>query len=448
MSETLQNLSEMTLERALKAGADQADVLAVNGVAEEVDVLAGKLEKIERSEGRDIGVRVIVGERQACVAVSDSSERAINDMIDRALAMAKAAPDDPNCHLADPDQLSPTRDANELDLYDSSPVPSADKLKSDALAAENAARAIKGVTKTQGASASYSTTEIFMAASNGFRGGYQRSGFSTSCVAIAGDGLEMERDWAGEMRVYHSDLPAPEEIGTLAGSRAVERFGAQRAPMGSYPVLFDERISSSLIGHLLSAINGTSITRGSSWLKEDLGNQILPKGMDLIEDPLRVKISGSKPFDAEGLPTRQRKIIDDGVLTGWTLDLSTARQLGMESTANAGRGASSPPSPGSGNMALTQSKQSKEDLMSQMGTGLLVTSLIGSTINPNTGDYSRGASGFWIENGKPQFPVNEITIAANLRDMLGNMQAANDARDHLSRVIPSLLVENMTIASS
>ncbi|MEM7241087.1 MAG: TldD/PmbA family protein [Pseudomonadota bacterium] len=448
MSETLQQLSEHTLERALKAGADQADVLAVNGIAEEVDVLGEKLEKIERSEGRDIGLRVIVGARQACVSVSDSSERAINDMVERALAMAKAAPDDPNCHLAEPDQLSATRDADALDLYDDSQVPTTDALKENALEAEAAALAVDDVTKTQGASASYSTTEIFMAASNGFRGGYKRSGFSTSCVAIAGNGLEMERDWAGEMRVFQDDLPAAEEIGTLAGKRAVERFGANRAPMGSYPVLFDERISSTLIGHLLSAINGASITRGSSWLKEDLGQKILPSGLDLIEDPLRPRISGSKPFDAEGLATTKRKIIDDGVLAGWTLDLSTARQLEMHSTANAGRGVSSPPSPGAGNIALTQSANSKADLMAQMGTGLLVTSLIGSTINPNTGDYSRGASGFWVENGEITYPVNEITIAANLRDMLGHMQPANDARMHLSRVIPSLLVESMIIASS
>ena len=224
-----------------------------------------------------------------------------------------------------------------------------------------------------------------------------------------------------------------------------------RAPCratGSYPVLFDERISSSLIGHLLAAANGASVARGSSWLKDHLGEQILPATLSLVEDPHRPRISGSRPFDAEGLPTRARAIVQDGILTGWTLDLASARKLGLTSTGNATRGVSGPPSPSNWNLTLTPGTASRDDLMRDMGTGLLVTSLIGSTINPNTGDYSRGASGFWIENGQIAYPVNECTIAGNLRDMLLRMIPANDARPWLSRVVPSILIEGMTLAGN
>jgi len=298
----------------------------------------------------------------------------------------------------------------------------------------------------QGTGAGYSSSRIHLATSNGFSGGYARTGISVSCVAITGEGLSMERDYAGESRTFLEDMPDAADIGRRAGERAVSRIGASKPPTGAYPVLFDERISSSLIGHLLMAINGTAIVRGSSWLRDALGEQVLPDGISLIEDPFRKRISASRPFDGEGLPSRKREIVRDGVLMGWTLDLATARRLGLESTANASRGTSSPPSPSAGNVALTQGSQSREDLIRDMGTGLLVTSLMGSSINPTTGDYSRGASGFWVENGEIIRPVNECTIAGNLRDMLRRLRPANDARPHLSRMVPSLLVEGLTIA--
>jgi len=223
-------------------------------------------------------------------------------------------------------------------------------------------------------------------------------------------------------------------------------LGARKPPTGTWPVLFDERISASLIGHLLAAANGTAVARGASWLRQRLGERVLPQALSLIEDPHRPRLSASRPFDAEGLPTAPRKIVDQGVLTGWTLDLSTARQLGMQPTANATRGPSAPPSPGTWNIALTQGDQSRDDLIAQMGTGLLVTSMIGSTINPNTGDYSRGAAGFWVDKGEIAWPVNECTIAGSLPEMLGRIVPANDARVYLSRVVPSLLIEGLTLA--
>ncbi|MBC7477661.1 MAG: TldD/PmbA family protein, partial [Pseudorhodobacter sp.] len=289
---------------------------------------------------------------------------------------------------------------------------------------------------------------MHLATSNGFSGGYSRTSHSLSAVAFTGSGTNMERDWAGEGRIYATDMPSADEIGALAAQRTLERAGSVKPPTGAYPVLYDERIASSLIGHLLSAINGATIARGASWLLDALGKQVLPTGLSVIEDPHRPRISGSRPFDGEGLPTAKRMIVQDGVLMGWTLDLGTARKLGMTSTANASRGTSSPPSPSTSNIDLTQGTASRADLLRDMGTGLLVTSMIGSTINPTTGDYSRGASGFWVQDGQITYPVNECTIAGNLRDMLMHLTPANDAKAHFSTRVPSLLVEGLTLAGA
>ena len=443
----LEKLARMALDAAKSAGADQADVVAIASDSLSIEVLDAKLEHAERAEDTDIGLRVLVGRKQAVIASSDLRESALATMADRAVAMARVAPDDPYCGLADPDQLATQWDLDALDLADNAEAAPA-ALQDVALEAEAAAAAVPGVSKVQSAGAGWSGTDIWLAASNGFSAGYRRTGWSTSAVAISGEGLGMERDYCGESRTYQADLPGASEIGTLAGERAVARAGARKPATGTYDVLFDERISSSLIGHLITASNGSMVARGSTWLKDALGQPVLPDGIDLIEDPTRPRISGSRPFDGEGLPTARRAIVSDGVLQGWTLDLSTGRQLGMPSTANASRGTSAPPSPSTGNLALTQGTHSREDLIRGMGTGLLVTSMIGSTINPTTGDYSRGASGFWIENGEISYPVNECTIAGNLREMLRRIIPANDARTHLSRVVPSLLIEGMTLAGS
>lgn len=444
----LETLTEQLLSAAKRAGADQADALAVDGTSVSIDVLGGKLEHAERSEGVDIGLRVLIGQRQAIVSASDTSQATIDAMAERAVAMAKEAPEDPHIRLARADELATSWDLASLELADPSAEPDPAELEQDAAEAEAAALAVKGVTQVSSASAGYGRHQFHLATSNGFSGGYGRTNRGTSTVAITGEGASMERDYAGEMRVFQTDLPSPQEIGTKAGERTVAMAGAKKPPTGAFPVLYDERISASLIGHLLSASNGSMIARGSSWLRDHLGEEILPKGIDLIEDPLRPRVMGSRPFDGEGLATRARKIIDGGVLTGWTLDLATADKLGMESTANAARGTSSPPGPSISNVALTQGEKSREDLMRDMGTGLLVTSMIGSTINPTTGDYSRGASGFWIENGEIAYPVNECTIAGNLLAMLKTIIPANDAEPHLSRLVPSLLVDGMTLAGA
>ncbi len=444
----LQSLSEKLLSAAKSAGADAADVILFSGDSISIEVLEGKLEHAERAEGVDAGLRVLVGQKQANIASSDTRDETFRTMAERAFAMAKVAPDDPHCGLADPDDLATSWDVETLDMCDESTSANPENLQAMALEAEAAALGVNGVSKVQAAASGWSGTDVWLAASNGFSAGYRRTSWSTSCVAITGDGLEMERDYYGDGRTHFEDLMSASEIGRIAGERTAERFGATRPPTGTYPILIDERVSSTLIGHLTSAINGSSIARGSSWLKDALGTQVLPAHMSLLEQPSRPRTSGSRPFDAEGLPVSDRHIIKDGILTGWTLDLATGRKLGMPSTGNAARGASAPPSPRLTNLELTQGDKSRADLIREMGTGLWITSFIGSTINPTTGDYSRGASGFWVENGEITGPVNECTVAGNLRDMLGRIIPANDARAHLSRVVPTLLIEGMTIAGT
>jgi len=444
IAEYAQNL----LDAARAAGADSADAIVIEGTSVSIDVRGGRLEHAERAEGLDLGLRVLIGQRQACVSSSDASPATMAVMAERAVAMAREAPEDPYAGLADANQLSARRDADGLELLDTSAEPDPAMLEEDARRAEASALSVKGISQIDQASAAYSRRQVHLAGSNGFSGGYGRSSRHISCVAITGEGTLMERDWSSEGRIFQADLPSPESIGQQAGERAVARAGSRKPPSGAFPVLYDERVAASLIGHLTSAINGTSISRGSSWLRDALGEAVLPAGIDLIENPHRVRIAGTRPFDAEGLETKKRNLVQDGVLQGWVLDLATGRKLGLESTGNAARGPSSPPSPSLSNTALTQGRHSREDLLRDMGTGLLITSLIGSTISATTGDYSRGASGFWVENGQIAYAVNECTIAGNLRDMLMRIIPANDARAHLSMQVPSLLVEGLTIAGA
>ncbi|MBY6115092.1 TldD/PmbA family protein [Mameliella alba] len=445
MSDTPQTLANALLDAARKAGADAADALAVEAAAQSIDVRGGVLEQAERAEYRDLSLRVFLGQRSASISGSDIRPEAMAEMAARAVAMAREAPEDPYAGLADPDQIATEWDVDALELADDTPEPAPSDLEEDARRAEAAALAHDGITRIDSAAAQYSAQRIALAATNGFAGNYARTSRSLYCVPIAGDGLGMERDSDGDSRTFQSDLRSAEDIGDSAARRALERLNPRKPKTGAYPVLFDERVSASLIGHMVAAANGAQVARGQSWLRGALGEQILPEALDLIEDPHRPRASASRPFDAEGLRTRRRAVIEKGVLTGWTLDLANARKLGMESTANAARGGASV-SPAAWNLELTQGEHSREGLMRQMGTGLLVTSMIGSTINPNTGDYSRGASGMWIENGEPVYPVSGVTIAGNLREMLRTIVPANDARGYLSRVVPSLLVEGLTLA--
>jgi len=447
MTASLADLTLSLVDAARRAGAESADALAVSGTALSIEIRKGALEQAERSENVEIGLRVLVGRRQACVSASDISGATIQALAERAVAMAREAPEDPFAGLADPSQLAQDWDLSALDLADPAPEPGPETLEASARAVEAAALSATGITQVE-AAAAYSRRQLYLAASNGFSGGYGRTSTSLSAVAFTGQGTEMQRDYAGEARVYAADMPDAREIGSLAAERTLQRVGSVKPRTGTFPVLYDERVASSLIGHLLSAINGSSIARGSSWARDLLGMPVLPSGLSLIEDPHRPRISSSRPFDAEGLASRRRAIVQDGVLTGWVLDLSTGRRLGLPSTANASRGTGAPPSPATTNIDLTLGSASRDDLLAQMGTGLWVTSMIGATINPTTGDYSRGAAGFWVENGHLSHPVHECTIAGNLRDMLLRIIPANDVRTYLSTRVPSLLVDGMTLAGA
>lgn len=446
MSDTLESLAHALLDAARKAGAEAADAIAVDGTSISIDVRNGRLEQAERSEGVDIGLRVLIGHRQACVSASDTRPETMAAMAERAVAMAREAPEDPTIGLAEPSQLARNWDVAALELLDPAEEPTAAALEEYARRAEAAARAVAGISQVDSAGAGYGRRQLHLAATNGFSGGYGLSSRSISCVAITGTGTGMERDYHADSRIFAADLIDADTIGRVAAERALARAGARKPRTGAFPVVYDERVAGSLIGHLLSAINGAAIARGASWLRDALGEAVLPPGLTLTEDPHRPRVMSSRPFDAEGLPTRRREIVANGILTGWTLDLGTGRKLGLPSTGNATRSTSAPPSPAPSNVALTQGTQSRADLLREMGTGLLITSMIGSSINPTTGDYSRGASGHWVENGEIAYPVNECTVAGNLRDMLRTLRPANDARGWVGLVVPSLLVEGLTLA--
>ena len=446
MNNKLEVIASTLLDMSKKAGADAAEVIGFEKKSLNVDVLHGKLEGVERSEATDIGLRIILDGRQACLSSSDVREESLKKMVTRSLSMAREAPVDKDIVLARNDQLVSAQNLEALDLIDTEVNVEADRLEKWAIEAEVEARKVKGITQVQGSSASVGIIKSHLAFSNGFSQGYSRSGVNISCVSISGQGNKMERDYASESRVHISDLPSPSSIGQLSGERAAARFGARKPPTGNYPVLYDERVASSLVGHLIGAINGASIVRGSSWLAKNLGEDIFPKNISIKECPLKARCSGSRPFDAEGLKANTKNIINNGILETWLLDLSSSQNLGLESTGNAVRSVSSPPSPGISNISLIGGSKSRDYLIKEMGTGLLVTSMIGLTLNPITGDYSRGASGYWVENGEVKYPVNECTLAGNLKEMLKTIIPANDSKRHLSFSVPSLLVQGLKIA--
>lgn len=444
----LERLAGDLVDAGLAAGASEADAIAARGDAVSVTIRDGALEAAERADAIEIGLRVLVGGRQAIVSAADARPETLAEMAERAVAMAREAPVDDMLGLAEPGQLALDRDMTRLEPSDPEPGPSPQALEARALAAEAAARHPPGIRQVEAASASFSRSGQWLCASNGFSGGQRHSMHGLSVVAITGEGTGMERDWAAESRIVLADMPAPEAIGAEAAARTLARAGARRPPTGPVPVLFDERISASLIGHVLAAINGRAIVRGASWLRDAMETQILPEAMSLTELPHRPRHAASRLFDAEGLPTRSREVIRDGVLTGWLLDLASARRLGLTPTGNAMRGAGGPVSPGVSNVVLTPGTATRDALIAQMGRGLVVTGFLGASINATTGDYSRGVSGFWVEGGRIAWPVNECTIAGNLREFLPRMIAANDARPFRSLSVPSLLVEGLTVAGA
>jgi PmbA protein len=438
----LTDLAERLVTAARRAGADAADALAVRSVSLAVEVREGAVEESERSEGDDVGLRVFVGRRQAVVSTNDiKADVAL--LAERAVAMAKVAPEDPFAGLADPARLA--RDIPDLDLLDPD-LPTVALLEERAQRAESAGLAVKGVTKSAGASASAGIGGIVLVTSHGFRGAYLNSGQSVSMTAIAGDGTGMERDYDYSAALHGADLDAPEKVGRRAGERTVERLNPRKVKTKRVPVVFDRRVAGSLVSHLASAINGAAVARKTSFLKDRLGQRLFRPGIHVVDDPRRLRGLRSRPFDAEGVATQRLAVVEDGVLASWLLDSATARELGFATTGHAQRGVSSTPAPGPSNLHLSAGDDTPEALLADIAEGFYVTDLIGVGVNQVTGDYSRGASGFWIENGKRSYPVSEVTIAGNLIDMFQALFPANDLEFRFGTNAPTVRVEGLTVA--
>lgn len=431
--------------RARRAGVDAADAVFVGGTALDVSVRLGKLEDVGRSEGAELGLRVFVGKRNASVSTSDLSSHALDMLVERAVAMAREAPEDPWAGLAPQERLL-TGAAPPLDLFDGAEL-SPEALKLRALEAEDAARAVPGVINSEGAGAGMSSTAMALVTSHGFAGAYASTSFGISASVLAGADGAMERDYAHHSAHHLAALEAPALVGRRAGERTVKRLNPGHIASGTMPVVFDQRVSGGLLGHLISAISGQSISRKSSFLLKALGTEIFARGVQVRDDPLRAQGQRSRPFDGEGLPVAPVDIIADGVLTTWLLDSASARQLGLSPTGHATRGIGGAPGVSSSNLYMAPGSLSPTALIADIKHGVYITELIGMGVNAVTGDYSRGASGFRIENGEITAPVAEFTIAGNLADMYRALVPANDLELRYGTNAPTLRIDGMTIAS-
>jgi len=439
-SEGLLATAERLIGRARSAGADQADALVVRSRSRSASVRNGQVENTQSSESDDFSLRVFVGQKVATVHAGQGADEAA--LAERAVAMARVLPEDPHACLADAEMLA--RTWPDLDLYDPT-EPSAESLIEAATAAEAAALSVPGVSSSVGAGAGTGLFGMVLATSHGFSGAFERSGFSRSVSVIAGEGVRMERDYDFDSRVFFADLDEAGDIGRRAGERAAARVNPRKVKTGSnVTVVFDPRAARGLIGHLVSAINGASVARKTSFLKDMMGKKVAIDGLTLVDNPFVRRGSASRPFDGEGVSVGPLTMVEDGVLKQWYLTTAVARELGLKSNGRASRGGGV--SPSSTNVIVNPGPQGPEDLIASVGTGFYVTELIGQGVNAVTGEYSRGASGFWIENGKLSFAVSEVTIASNLKDMFKRMTLANDIDAKYSIAAPTIAVEGMTLA--
>ena len=444
-TEQARDRAEAIVAKAMAAGADAADAVFAADASLEVSVRLGALEDVGRAESADLGLRVFVGRRSASVSTSDPSDEALGQLVERAVAMAREAPEDEWAGLAPADRLL-RGDPPLLDLEDADD-PSPEELRDAALAAEGAALAVAGVTNSEGAGASASRSVWALATSTGFAGAYASTGHGLSASVLAGRGGTMQRDYAHHATRLRRLLDDPAAIGRSAGERAVARVDPGKLDSGPLPVVFDPRVGASLLGHLIGAIGGAAITRRTSFLLDALGTPVLPAGLSVRDDPHRPHGLRSRPFDGEGLPVSPTAIVEEGVLQTWLLDSAAARQLGLETTGHAARGIGGAPGVSTANLFLDGGQLPVATLLAEIGDGVYVTELMGQGVNGLTGDYSRGAAGFRIENGQLGAPVAEFTIAGNLRDMLLHLTAANDLAFRYGTNVPTLRIDGMTVAS-
>lgn len=444
--EKAREYAQMLVERARTSGADAADAVYVGSESQSVQVRLGDLEHVDRSEGEEMGLRVFVGQQSASVASSDFSAEALDELVGRAIAMAREAPEDPYAGLAPAELIAsgPFSDIASEDRNADEP----EALRGRALAAEKAALAVAGVTNSSGGTASTSASTMALATSTGFSGAYRSTGHSCSVSVIAGEGATMQRDSAWHGARHLEDLDDPDGIGRLAGERAVAKLNPQKPKAGRYPILFDPRVAGSILTHFAAAISGGAVARKASFLLGKLGDRIFADGIRIVDDPLRVRGLRSRPFDGEGLPVNVMDLVSDGVLRSWTAESASARQLGIQPTGHAVRGASGAPGAGPSNLYIAAGSRSREQLFAAFPETILVTELIGQGINYVTGDYSRGAAGFMIRDGALAEPVAEITIASNLLDMFATLEPGGDLEFRRGIDSPTLLVPEMTVAAA
>jgi PmbA protein len=433
------------LDAARKAGADAADALYVEGVSSSVSYRLGKLEDVERAENYDLGLRVFVGQKVAFVSSTDFSADALSGLPERAVKMARLAPDNRFAGLAPADRLA--RTFPELDLEDAA-EPAPDVLIARARDAEAAALAVPGVTNSEGGGASFSRNAVALATSTGFYGRYAGTSHGIGVAVLAGEGTGMERDYDQASARHAGDLRGAEEIGRTAGEKAVKRLNPRSMKSQALPVVFHPDEAAGLLGHFAGAISGSAIARGVSFLKDRMDQAVFGPGIRVIDDPHRVRGLRSKPFDGEGVANARRALIEDGKLTSWLLDCASARQLGLETTGHAARGTGGPPAPSTTNLYLEAGALSVKELIGDIKQGFYVTELMGMGVNGVTGDYSRGAAGFWIENGEIAFPVSEVTIAGNLKDMFAHLTPASDLEFRHGTNAPTVRIEGMTLAGA
>ncbi|MDD2325216.1 MAG: TldD/PmbA family protein [Alphaproteobacteria bacterium] len=438
------NLLDDLVKQATRNGADAADAILAQGKSVSVAWHNDKIESVEHAEGGDLGLRVLIGKRQVIVSTTDHSPAALQELVSRAISMAKVAPEDPYCGLADPADITTASgadnqmaDAYEIDV---------DACVARAREAEAAALSVEGVTQCESTNAGGSASHVYLAASNGFCGDYARTDYWISAAAVAGSGTAMIQDYEYDIRVLQKDLPDAAAIGRKAGQRAVSGLSPRKMPTGKVPVIFDPREARSLLGTFAGAINGAAIARGTSFLKDFMGKQVFASGLSIIDDPSIPLGLRSKPFDGEGITPHKRAMVEDGILQSWFLDLRSARRLGLKSTGHASRGTSSMPRPSPTNLYLQAGTLSPQDLMQDIASGFYVTELMGDGINDVTGDFSQAARGFWIENGQITFPVSEMTVAGNLKDMFLNAIPASDLTLRFGIDAPTLRIEGLTVA--
>ena len=438
-----ENTVESIIDKTLKEGATACDVVLAASSGKSISCRKQKIEDIEESSEKIIGVRALINQKQAFVSSSQVDSENLDKLVSKCVSMAKQAPDDDTAVLGDSEFFE--TNISDLDLFQKDETDT-QMLVDSVMECEDAALSVEGITNSEGAGASFSTGEFFLATSNGFRGGYKSSGNSISCSVLAGEGQSMERDYETSSAIYFDDLPSPASIGNKAAQQTLRRLNPKKVASCKVPVVFDKRISKSLVGYLAGAISGPAIARGTSFLKDHLNKQIFNKDISIIDDPKILRGLGSHPFDGEGIISDKKEIISNGVLTSWLLNTSTAKKLGFKTTGHASRGIGSPPGVSTSNLYMTNGVNSYDDMIASIKNGFYANELIGMGVNLVTGDYSVGASGMWIENGEISYSVSEVTIASNLLNMYTNLTAANDLEFKYRVNAPTIRIDGMTLA--